>query len=80
MEPKTATKLRMAAGKRRDPRLNVSTLMSRRVRGKNSRMVSATATRLSARGDSNNSQSLLLVKSILPLLVFFKLKTQTSTL
>jgi hypothetical protein len=79
MEQRTATKLRRAARKRRDLRLNVSTLMSRRIRVKNSRMVSAMAKKLSARGDSNNFPSLLLVMSIQPPLVFFKLKTQTST-
>jgi hypothetical protein len=79
MEPRTATKLRRAARKRRDLRLNVSTLMSRRIRATNSRMVSATAMKLSARGDSSNFPSLLSVMSILPLLVFFRLKTQTST-
>jgi hypothetical protein len=79
MEQRTATKLWMAPRKRRDLRLNVSILMSRKIRPTNSRMVSAMAKKLSARGDSNNFPSLLLVMSIQPPLVFFKLKTQTST-
>jgi hypothetical protein len=73
MEPKTSPR------KRRDLRLNVSTLMSRWISLTNSRMVSATATKQSARGDSNSFPSLLLVMSIQPPLVFFKLKTQKST-
>jgi hypothetical protein len=79
MAQRTATKPRMSPRKRRDLRLNALILMRRRIRHRNSRMVSAMAMKQSARGDSSNFQSLLLVISIQPLLVFFKLKTQKST-
>jgi hypothetical protein len=71
---------RMTLRKRRDLKPSALIPMRRRRESlRNSRMVSATAMRLSAKRDSSSFPSLLLVMSTPLQLVFFKLKTQKST-